>query len=214
MMRHPDPKVLNLHKAFVCVALLALAACQRNPLVVERSLCPAVAIPTFVGDVTLFNPASSRDASAVDVTATITNLRGACDDGAATVGTRVSFDVIARRSGTAGARTVTLPFFVSMVQGGNLLVSKQLGSVTVSFADGQARAVTQGAANARVSRAAATVNPDIQAKISRKRKAGDLDAAIDPLADPEVRAAIRATTFEVLVGFQLDEAALAYNVTK
>lgn len=203
-----------MHRLLICVALLGLAACQRNPLVVRRSLCPAVAVPTFAGDVTLFEPAASRDASAIDVVATITNVRGVCDEATGTLGTRVSFDVLARRSSATGARAVTLPFFASVVQGGNLLVSKQMGSVTVNFADGQLRAAGQGAANARVARSAATLDEDIQAKISRKRKAGDLDAAIDPLADPEVRAAIRATSFEVLIGFQLDEAALAYNVTK
>jgi hypothetical protein len=56
--------------------------------------------------------------------------------------------------------------------------------------------------------------PEIQAKVTRKRKASDLDAAVDPMADPQVRAALRAASFEVLIGFQLDEAGLAYNVSK
>jgi hypothetical protein len=34
------------------------------------------------------------------------------------------------------------------------------------------------------------------------------------MSDPQVRAAVRAASFEVLVGFQLDDAALAYNVGK
>jgi len=93
-------------------------------------------------------------------------------------------------------------------------VSKQIGAVTVAFADGQRRATVKGGATANVSRAAASLPADIQTKVARKRKAGDLDAASDPLADPEVRAALRAASFELLVGFQLGEAALAYNVTK
>ncbi|MEN9932376.1 MAG: hypothetical protein RIS17_949, partial [Pseudomonadota bacterium] len=40
------------------------------------------------------------------------------------------------------------------------------------------------------------------------------DAATDPMADPEVRAALRAASFEVLIGFQLDDRALAYNIAK
>src|SRR3546814_13978017 len=34
-----------------------------------RSACPAVAVPLHTGDITLFDPATSRDASAVDVVA-------------------------------------------------------------------------------------------------------------------------------------------------
>ena len=50
--------------------------------------------------------------------------------------------------------------------------------------------------------------------ITRKRKAGDADAAVDPLAEPEVKAAVARATFEVLVGFQLDQNQLAYNATR
>ena len=202
-------------RSIAALALMAaLAGCERNPLLVKRSVCPAVAIPNFAGDVTLFNAGDSRDASAIDVVATITNLRGACDDGADRIGTNVSFDVVARRMSSRGARVVSLPFFASVVQGGNTLISKQLGAVTLNFADGQLRTQTSGAAHADVSRAAATLPSKIQDQVSRKRKAGDLDAATDPLADPEVKAAIRAISFEVLVGFQLDDAGLGYNVLK
>jgi len=43
---------------------------------------------------------------------------------------------------------------------------------------------------------------------------GEADAAVDPLADPEVREAVNRASFELLVGFQLDEAQLAYNATR
>ena len=213
------PKGPNLSKSrmllLVSLAGLAVAGCQRNPLLVQRSVCPAVAVPYYAGDVTLFAAGDTeRNANAVDAVATITNLRGVCAEGADTLGTDVSFTVQARRTNTVGARTITLPFFASVVQGGNLLVSKQLGQVTLNFADGQARAQAAGAAKASVLRSVATLTPELQARLSRKRKATDLDAMIDPMADPEIRAAVRASTFEVLVGFQLDDAALAYNVTK
>lgn len=201
--------------ALPLLAVLALSGCQKNLLLVKRSACPAVAVPNYAGDVTLFAAGdTSGDARAVDVTATITEVRGNCVEGTDQLTTGVNFKVVARRTNPAGARSVTLPFFASVVQGGNLLVSKQLGSVTVSFADGQIRGEGAGGANARVSRAAAQLPTEIQDRISRKRKAGDLDAATDPLADPEVRAAVRAASFEVLVGFQLSDQALAYNATK
>ncbi len=199
----------------VPLAALVLAGCQKNLLLVTRAVCPAVAVPYYAGDTTLFVPGdTTRSAGAVDVVATITNVRGACVDVGPTLETDVSFTVVARRTATAGARSLTLPFFASVVNGGNLLVSKQLGSVTLQFADGQARAQATGAAKSRVARAATALPAEIQQRVSRNRKPGDLDAATDPLAEPDIKAAVRAASFEVLVGFQLDDAALAYNVTK
>lgn len=199
--------------AAVAAGMLGLAGCEHNPLLVQRSACPAVAVPNFTGDTTVFRNAGTA-AGDVDFVATMTNVRGACIDDGPKVGTNVSFDVVARRTATAGARSVTLPFFASVVQGGNLLVSKQVGAVTIAFADGQARAQASGRAHADVDRAATLLNDAVAKKVNRKRKPGDLDAATDPLADPEIKAAIRAATFEVLVGFQLSDDALAYNAAK
>ncbi|TRW18291.1 hypothetical protein [Glacieibacterium frigidum] len=197
------------------LAALALAGCQNNPLLVKRSLCPAVAVPAYAGDTTLFAAGDTdRNAAGVDVVATITDVRGTCTEGTDSIETQVNYVVVARRIDATAARQVTLPVFASVVQGGNLLVSKQLSSVTVSFAAGQQRAEVAGGARTRVARSAVLLPPAVQERISRERKPGDLDAATDPLSDPEVRAAVRAASFEVLVGFQLDEAALAYNVTK
>lgn len=197
------------------LAALALAGCQRNPLLVKRSICPAVAVPAYAGDATLFRDGDTgRNADAIDVVATITDLRGVCTEGADKLSTQVSYVVVARRSDAGPARQVTLPVFASLVQGGNLLVSKQLSSVTISFAAGQQRAEVAGGAQTRIARSAALLPPAIQERVSRERKPGDIDAATDPLSDPEVRAAVRAASFEVLVGFQLDEAALAFNATK
>ena len=65
-----------------------------------------------------------------------------------------------------------------------------------------------------VERAAATLPPEVREQSTRKRKAGDEDAATDPLTKPEVRAAVLRATFEALVGFQLTDAQLRYNATR
>ena len=52
------------------------------------------------------------------------------------------------------------------------------------------------------------------ADLTRERKAGEAEAAIDPLTDPAVRAAVAAATFEHLVGFQLTQDQLRYNATR
>lgn len=195
-------------------AALALAGCEGNPLRVTRSACPAVAIPYHAGEVTRFNPAQSRDASAIDVSAQLTDLTGACVESPTDLVTEVRFNVAASRRDPRGAREMYLPLFIALVQGGNVLVSKQLTGVTLRFADGQRRAEVASGGRAQVARSATVLPEAIRAKITRERKPDDADALTDPLADPAVRAAVRAASFEVLVGFQLDDAALAYNIGK
>ena len=179
-----------------------------------RSACPIVGVPAGLGDVTLFDPPTSQADSAIDLVATMTNVRGACDDAAADIGTTVTFAVQARRTRTQGARDVQLPYFITVVRGGNIVVAKQVGAVALHFDAGQARAEAAGRATASVSRAAATLPKEIRDRLTRRRKAGDEDAAVDPLTQPEVRRAVLAASFEALVGFQLNDAQLRYNATR
>lgn len=205
-------------------ALTALSGCKtKGEIVVDsgvgitavRSRCPAVGIPNYTGDVTLFRSAVDRTAANIDVVAAMTNVRTQCNENAGDkVFANVEFDVLARRNDTSGARQVTLPYFVTVLQGGTSVVSKRVGSVTLNFADGQARAQAHGTGGAYIDRAAATLPEEIRERITRKRKAGESEAALDPLAEPDVKAAVARASFEVLVGFQLDEKQLAYNATR
>jgi len=205
-------RMVRAGMAPLALALL-LAGCERNPLIVNRSACPAVAVAAHVGDVTLFRGAGT-DAADIDTVAAITNVREECTETAEQFVTRITFDVVARRSDMADARQISLPVFAAVVQAGNVINAKELTNVGVNFAAGQARAIGQATITAAVSRRAASVSSDILARINRNRKPGDIDAATDPMADPEVRAAMRSASFEVLLGFQIDERALAYNVAK
>ncbi|MFM6832554.1 MAG: hypothetical protein ACKOVA_19780 [Novosphingobium sp.] len=201
----------------------ALAGCRSTgDIVVDegvgitavRSACPAVGIPDFTGDVTLFRTPGATDAGSIDVTAAMTNLRTQCNETGAKVYSTSAFDVLGRRSDVRGARTVQIPYFVTVLRGRSAVVSKRVGTVTLNFADGQERAQARGQASAFVDKAEATLPPEIRAEIIRKRKAGDSDAATDPLSRPEIRAAVNRATFEVLVGFQLDQTQLNYNATR
>lgn len=205
------------------LALTALSACSREgELAVDtgvgvfttRTGCPVVAVPDGTGDVTIFNPANSRDASAIDVTATITNLRPVCNSGGENIYSEATFQVQARRSDANGARSVTLPYFSTVVQGGSAVVAKRIGNVTINFAPGQYTASSSAKAAGFINGASARLPAEIIAKINKKRKPGDADAALDPLADPVVKAALVRTSFELLVGFQLTEEQLSYNVTR
>jgi len=206
--------------ALAALVTLVLAGCAREGqivdagVIVNRSACPAVAIPAATGDVTLFNPENSRDSTAIDVVANITNLRSTCDETGAAIVTNVTFDVQAQRRDARGAREVVLPYFAVVVQGGTNVQTKSVSRVGLRFEDGQLRAQTSGSATSQVQRAAVTLPEDVRRQITRERKPGDADAAIDPMADPNVREAVRRASFEVLVGFQLTQDQLAYNATR
>ncbi len=207
----------------VAVAALALTACKsEGDIVIEqgvgisalRSVCPAVGVPEFTGDVTTFSPQGARTADAIDVVAAITNVRSTCNDTGDQVYSTATFDVLASRMDTRGARTVELPYYSTVIRGANSVVAKRIGMVTINFADGEARAQASGTAGAYVNRAEATLPADIRERITRRRRAGDQSAAVDPLTEPDVKAAVARATFELLIGFQLTDDQLVHNATR
>lgn len=213
---------MNARKPAAIVALSLFAAGCANHgeidpsggITAVRTVCPSVGVPAGTGDITLFSPEGSRTADSIDVVATITNVRSTCDDTVDPIYTAVTFDVLARRTRTDGPRDVTFPFFSSVLQGGTVVSSKKVGQVSVHFDAGQARAQGKGTAGAFVTREAATLPQEIRDQITRKRKAGEEDAAVDPLTNPQVRTAVLRATFEAMVGFQLTDEQLRYNVTR
>ena len=210
----------RLYAAVILAA--ALVGCRgTGDLVVDegvgitavRSACPAVGVPDYTGDITVFRDAGTT-ADNIDVVGALTNLRSTCNEAGEKVLSAATFDVLARRTDTRGARQVTLPYFVTVLRGGSAVISKRVGAVTINFADGQERAQASGSASAYIDKAEASLPADIREQITRKRKAGDSDAAVDPLSRPEVKAAVARATFDVLVGFQLTQDQLTYNATR
>jgi hypothetical protein len=207
-------------------SLLAIAAvaiisgCKKSGSIgeggiyVTRSTCPQVGIPAGTGDVTLFSPPGRTDAAAIDVVATITNLRASCTEDAAYVVSTASFDVVATRRDAGESRQVTLPYYNVVAQGGSDIVAKKIGYVALNFAAGSVRAQTSGQATGRVSRGAVVLPDDVRRELTRERKSGDPDAAVDPLSDPRIRDAVAKATFEQLIGFQLTQDQLRYNATR
>ena len=214
-MRPVKSRLLGL----LCFTLLA--GCNKQGtfaggggVFMTRSVCPQVGIPAGTGDITLFSPPSRTDAAAIDVVATITNLRANCSEDATYVISTASFDVVATRRDAAEARQVTLPYYNVIAQGGSDIVAKKIGYVALNFPAGSLRAQTNAQAVGRVARGAVVLPEDIRRELTRTRKAGDADAAIDPLADPRIRDAVAKATFEQLVGFQLTRDQLRYNATR
>jgi len=201
----------------------ALAGCKtKGDIVVDegvgisavRTACPSVGIPQNTGDITTFRVPGDTTADNIDVVAAMTNVRSQCNDAGDKVFSEVSFDVQARRTDARGARTVTLPYYVVVLRGGRAVISKRVGQVSLTFADGQNRVTARGQGTAYIDKAEATLPQDIRDRITRKRRGGEEDAAIDPLAQPDVKAAVARATFDVLVGFQLTTDQLTYNATR
>jgi hypothetical protein len=212
--------IISRRAGSAALIALLLAGCARDGqladtgVYVTRTGCPQVAIPAATGDVTLFDPATSRDARAIDVVATITNLKATCTEDAANVVSTATYDVVAVRRDAGQARQVVLPIFTVAMQGGTNVIAKKVGAVALNFAAGSLRAQTNGQTTVRVSRSAVTLPAEVQRELTRVRKPGDADAAVDPLSDPTVRAAVARATYEQLVGFQLTAEQLRYNATR
>lgn len=179
-----------------------------------RSPCPIAGVPSGTGDMTLFNPAGSTDSRAIDVTASITDVRATCQDTGNDVVSTATFTVVGLRGDAGPARQVVLPYFDVVLQGGADVVAKRVGQAVINFAPGDVHGWVRIQAGVRVNRGAATLPADVRAILTRPRKAGDSDAALDPLADPAIRTAVAKATFEHLVGFQLTAEQLRFNATR
>ena len=203
------------------VPLFLLGACRTSGDLLDsggvysvRNPCPVAGIPAGTGDITLFGPAGSADSRAIDMNASITNVRATCVNSGTDLVSTATFLVLALRSDPSRARQVILPYFDVALQGGETVAAKQVGQIVLNFPAGEPRASARVQATVRVSAAAATLPEAVRRELTRERKPGASDAAIDPLSDPAIRSAVAKATFEHLVGFQLTEEQLRYNATR
>ena len=179
-----------------------------------RSDCPIAGVPAGTGDITLFDPEGSTDSRAIDVTASITDVRATCQDAGDDVVSTATFTVVGLRRDAGPARQVILPYFDVALRGGDEVAAKQVGQAVLNFAAGDIHAWTRVQATVRVNRAAATLPENVRAILTRPRKAGEAEAAVDPMSDPRVRSAVAEATFEHLIGFELTQDQIKYNVTR
>ncbi|HEY6048512.1 MAG TPA: hypothetical protein VIV07_05645, partial [Sphingomicrobium sp.] len=97
---------------------------------------------------------------------------------------------------------------------GTTVAAKQVGQAVLNFAPGDIHAWTRVRATIRVNRSEAALPANVRAILTRPRKAGETEAAIDPMSDPAVARAVANATFEHLVGFELTQDQLKYNATR
>ncbi|MEX6723051.1 hypothetical protein [Parapedomonas caeni] len=197
-------KVVRL-ALMAALPVVLLAGCQKNPLKITRTLCPAHAVAKSAGTMTLFSPPESRNADAMVASAAITGLTNNCTEGADPVASNLRITIGAQRPAAGSEQTVTLPYFVAVVKGGNQLISKQVYQATVRFPAGQLRAETVETVRANIDRAAALAA--LPPKPDKKRRDENPE-------DVFMDAAPKAASFEVLVGFQLADSDVLYNITR
>jgi len=113
------------------VLALALAACNKNPLEVTISRCPAVAVVGDTGTLTRFD-GGGRTADDVMFTASINDVNVTCSEADA-VSSAVSFYIAAESDGKIVNETVTLPYFVAVLKDNSEIVTKRIFDVTLRF---------------------------------------------------------------------------------
>lgn len=205
-------------------AVVLLSACQHaagevtadngGGVYAVRSACPIAGIPAGTGDITLFNPSDSTDSRAIDVTAAISDVRATCQDVGNDVVSTATFTIVGLRRINGPARQVILPYFDVALRGGTEIAAKQVGHAVLNFAAGDIHAWTRVQVTIRVNRSAATLPESVRAILTRPRKAGEAEAAVDPMSDPRVARAVADATFEHLVGFELTQDQIKYNATR
>lgn len=126
-----------LTAALVLGALL-LGACNKNPLQVTLSRCPAVAVVANTGSLTQFT-GEGRDIEDIALTAHMTHLRNDCDQ-TDEVNSLISFDVVATRGPAAAQDSFSLPYYVIVLQDNHRIISKKVFEATVDFDPGADRA--------------------------------------------------------------------------
>jgi hypothetical protein len=173
---------------------------------------PIAGVPAGTGDVTLFNPPTARISRAIEYRHQQRCSRvvpGAGNDVVSTA----TFTITALRRIRARPQVV-LPYFdVARPGGGKVAAKRGRGRRSLSFAPGARASVDPRQATVRVNAASRRCRRTFAKShpAAQGRRSG---AAVDPLTDPAVRAAVANSTFEHLVGFQLTMDQLRYNATR
>jgi hypothetical protein len=180
----------------IALPLLLAGCASTNPLEVRRTSCPALSVPMHTGSLTHFSQAGRFDTQDVRLTATISQLSDNCAENANGVNTAVSFTINATRPTKGAADSVQLPYFITVVKDGETLIAKQIYGASLDFAD--------GAMTGNVRQVVTVKTPEVPLPPKPQK-----NNEIDEFAPPP-----KPAVYEILVGFQLTDADVIYNISK
>ncbi len=186
----------------LCSAALVSGCKSDNPLLITRTSCPAVAVVKYANNYARFAPGAKYSAAGLELSAQLSNVQVSCADarGGAPVSS-VSFDLSAVRASATTAEQADIPYFVTIVENGTTILSKQVYAAPVQFAEGASRAMV------RQSFSATTPFVPLPPEPSQKEKRKQFQQFAEDSRP-------KAAQFEILIGFQLTEEQAAYNVQR
>ena len=113
--------------------LLLLAACNQNPLEVQISRCPAIAVVGDTSTVSGFKDGTTaRSQDDLAYTATFSGVVISCEN-ASSIDSVIDFEVLARAYDGNVTGTITLPYFVAILKDNSQLITKQSYEVSLAF---------------------------------------------------------------------------------
>lgn len=123
----------------LCSLVLLLGACggNRNPMMVKRTDCPAVAVVKNANTLTRFR-GEGRDAADLLWSANLEGVLNRCNegkDGKGPIVNSIDVQIGAQRAAAGPAESITVPVFAAVVRDGTTLIAKDVRQVTLNFAD-------------------------------------------------------------------------------
>jgi hypothetical protein len=183
------------------VATLALAGCGTgNPLEVTRTSCPAVAVVKYANNLTQFAPGSRFSSSGIQLSAQMGNITINCRESAGSTSVSdISFEISAARATATTASQENVPYFVTVIQDGTNILSKQVYAAPLSFGEGALHAAVRQSVSATTPYVPLPAAPD-----KKKKRFEEFAEDSRP----------KAAKYEILIGFQLTEEQATYNVQR
>jgi hypothetical protein len=183
-------------------ASLALAGCgSGNPLEVTRTSCPAVAVVKYANSYTQFAPGSNFSSRGIEMTAQMGDVSISCKESAGKISvSNISFEMSAARASATTASDVNVPYFVTIIQDGTTILSKQVYGAPLKFTEGALRTEVRQAFSASTPYVPLPAAPD------RKKKKQFEEFAEDSRP--------KSAKYEIMLGFQLTDEQATYNVQR
>jgi hypothetical protein len=131
------PKALLRVATLAGLSILLLAGCQTAK---EAANCPVVNILASTSTLTRFKPNLDGDPAGELFTIQMTGVKTACsfDKDEGTTDASVDITFRATRPPSGDATNFTAPYFISAVQNGTIIISKQILATAFTFQPGEA----------------------------------------------------------------------------